>query len=395
MTPPDDTAAVSPTNEESGGRRPGLLAKIGLSVGSLFVLAIAAELLMQIFVPLLYRPRFTKVDPEVGWTHSPNVSAEQEMEGHQYVVTYNEHGYRWPEHSLEKPDGVYRVVVLGDSFVDGSEVGDQETFTWLLQESLDGVEVINMGVYGYNTGQELVTLETRGLDFDPDLVVLVSIQNDLYYNNSNFDFFGPAPRFVMEGDSLRFEGTDHPLARESFRATTLPFPGRAVLHRHSYLYYLANQLIFQRVRGPAIVDRINEQIHALDADERDELYRRIVLRMRDRVEDYGAEFLVVFGHEPGVLQMDPWHAGVEAMLDEAGVATLDLFDPLREWEESDEESLYYVNNFHWNVRGHRFVAELLAPRLEAYRDGTAPEAEAESAMDEGRTAAGEVGSPEG
>ena len=64
------------------------------------------------------------------------------LEGHQYQLSYNRHGYRPPEHTYDNLEGTFRIVVLGDSFTDGSEVGDEETFTWKLQQRLEGAEVI-------------------------------------------------------------------------------------------------------------------------------------------------------------------------------------------------------------------------------------------------------------
>ena len=141
----------------------GLLGKLALAATSLLVFILIAEAALQFVMPAVFRPRFTRLDPELGWYHYPSVSHGETLEGHAYTLSYNAHGFRPPEHAWSKPAGTQRVLVLGDSFVDGSEVGDHELFTWHLQQCLAGVEVINLGVYGYSTAQELLALERRAV----------------------------------------------------------------------------------------------------------------------------------------------------------------------------------------------------------------------------------------
>jgi lysophospholipase L1-like esterase len=73
--------------------------------------------------------------------------------------------------------------VLGDSITQGFGVeADEDVFTAVLEAKLraEGVnaEVLNFGVSGYNTEQEVETLREKGLQFDPDLVVLAFCAND-------------------------------------------------------------------------------------------------------------------------------------------------------------------------------------------------------------------------
>lgn len=96
-------------------------------------------------------------------------------------ATVNAHGFRDRERTLAKPEGTRRIVVLGDSVVEGiTYLPDDRTITrqW---ENLypDGrTEVLNLGTAGYCTLAEVELLETRGLRFQPDVVVLVFVLND-------------------------------------------------------------------------------------------------------------------------------------------------------------------------------------------------------------------------
>ncbi len=109
-----------------------------------------------------------------------------------FIQTYertNSHGQRDKERALRKPAGVRRVLLLGDSVVEGYGLRESETLSRQLEELYgDGsTEVLNFGVSAYCTRAEIELLETKGLRFDPDVVVLVFVEND--FDNFNREAF--------------------------------------------------------------------------------------------------------------------------------------------------------------------------------------------------------------
>jgi hypothetical protein len=101
-------------------------------------------------------------------------------------VTLNSRGQRGPERAETKPPGVKRVVVLGDSTSWGWGVDDDLMWTRLVERALGpGVELINLAVPGYGTDQELWVLESVGLRYQPDVVLLGFVHNDTLYNGSS------------------------------------------------------------------------------------------------------------------------------------------------------------------------------------------------------------------
>jgi lysophospholipase L1-like esterase len=88
-----------------------------------------------------------------------------------------------------KEDGVYRILFLGDSLIWSGETNSGKLHTEVLEYRLNtysknrsfSYEVINAGIPGYNTYQELEFLKIYGLDMKPDLVILSFVFNDLYY----------------------------------------------------------------------------------------------------------------------------------------------------------------------------------------------------------------------
>jgi len=95
---------------------------------------------------------------------------------------FNELGIRDRAYTRDKPEGTRRIVVLGDSVAFCPGVRLDRTFDNQLEAMLDRdaapVEALNMGVPGYNSEQEMITLRRRGLKLDPDLVLVAWVTND-------------------------------------------------------------------------------------------------------------------------------------------------------------------------------------------------------------------------
>ena len=97
----------------------------------------------------------------------------------------NAAGMRNDETSLEKPEGVYRIVIVGDSVAYGLTVDRQYAFPQQLEALLNGqalpgrrYEVLNLGVSGYNIEQIIERLRVLGIPHAPDLVIYAYSLND-------------------------------------------------------------------------------------------------------------------------------------------------------------------------------------------------------------------------
>jgi hypothetical protein len=193
----------------------GLAANLLLSLASLAALGVvlvAAELLMRRASPG-YLERINLGDlaylhtysPDYGWT--PRPSFRYTLAGSETSI--NRLGYRGREYPPAHAPGRTRLVMLGDSVTFGFGVRDDETFSAVL-ESLDpGLEVVNLGVQGYGTDQELLKLRKEGLAYRPDGVVLnVCLANDLLDNaadKSIYDGVYPKPYFrLLDGRLVEF-----------------------------------------------------------------------------------------------------------------------------------------------------------------------------------------------
>ncbi len=141
-------------------------------------------------------------------------------------VNSNSEGLRGTtEFTLEKPAGKTRVLAFGDSFTFGDEVADGETWVARLQELLPAAEVLNFGVHGYGHDQMLVYLREEGVRYQPDLVLLGFVQDDMPRNLLEFRDYAK-PRFEPTAAGLALRNVPVPppaevLAAERFRPRLL------------------------------------------------------------------------------------------------------------------------------------------------------------------------------
>lgn len=159
--------------------------------------------------------------PTRGWTLRPSVTGAVIPPGK--PLNSNARGLRGrADHPFAKPAGRQRILVFGDSFTFGEDVGDDEAWPARLQQLLPGVDVLNFGVHGYAHDQMLLYLQDEGTRYAADLVILGFVYDDLERNLLGFRDYAK-PRYAFDSGRLTLLGPplptpDETLAREPWRS---------------------------------------------------------------------------------------------------------------------------------------------------------------------------------
>ncbi len=202
----ENPAVTSKHESAPNGSRRRILRRL-CAIGFGFALALGvAEIglrLAGIGMPSLYAP-----DHYCGSRLRASTSGVWTREGHGNIVI-NAQGFRGPELSDEKASDRFRVAVLGDSFIEALQVDVQDSFCVQLQNLLNAdeqipdrqYEVINCGVSGYGTAQELQMLRHHVLQLQPDAVLLaVYPENDIRNNVRELEQDPARPYFTVHED---------------------------------------------------------------------------------------------------------------------------------------------------------------------------------------------------
>lgn len=185
------------------------LATLGLLAGSLLVALLIGELALRALGVSYYWAVGKRPDARLGWRPAANVSARQRIEGDALVRT-NAEGFRDRDHPLTKPAGSLRIAVLGDSMTEAVQVPVESTWWRVMAGELRDcvgdrpVEVLNFGVSGYGTAQQLLAWRHVASRYSPDLVVLGFYQgNDLIESTPALDYDDMRPYFRLQGGELQ------------------------------------------------------------------------------------------------------------------------------------------------------------------------------------------------
>ncbi len=103
----------------------------------------------------------------------------------------NPEGLQDRTHATEKPEGVWRVVILGDSVTAGTPFKPAESFPAMLQAQLEQqgpwVEVLNVALWGWSTRQERTAFERIARRYHPDQVIVGLCLNDVEELQNNLE----------------------------------------------------------------------------------------------------------------------------------------------------------------------------------------------------------------
>ncbi|HLL14855.1 MAG TPA: SGNH/GDSL hydrolase family protein [Pyrinomonadaceae bacterium] len=409
-------------------RRKLRFAKLALALVALVFGLLVAEIALRI-VGYTY-PVFYTTDTARGYMLQPGASGWYRKEGRSYV-RINSEGLRDRERPKQKPAGTLRIALLGDSYAEALQVSLEDAFWVVMEERLQGcrafnegrrVEVINFGVSGYGTAQELLTLRERVWDYAPDVVLLaMTTNNDITDNLRALKKTEEIPYFVYRDGQLTLDDSFRESRTFRVRHSSLNRAGRWIrdhlrvfqaFHEghHALKTYLASRRARAAPNPPATANPLTTPRPARADDAApvnvaDELgtdnvvYREpadatwqeawrvtegLLRLMRDEVRARGAQFVVVtlsngvqvhprpearaaFLSRVGATDIFYPDARLKSLGEREGFPVLTLAPLLQQHAEQHQVFLHGfgrdLGNGHWNSSGHRVAGELLAQKI--------------------------------
>jgi hypothetical protein len=402
-----------------------IVAKIILVLIGFVFGAITAEIALR--VGGYSYPEFYSPDQTRGYALRPGVEGWFRKEGEAYI-RINSDGLRDREHSTTKPPNTIRIAVLGDSYPEALSVSAEESFCFVMEKRLQEcnafagktVEVLNFGVSGYGTAQELLTLREEVWKYSPDVVMLaMTTANDVVDNSRLLKQTNKIPYFVYKDNQLTLDDSFKTSRSFFWRQSAVGSLGRW-FEDHSRVVQVINQSLHAlKVRKAAREARKSESAKSAAAtvtegqgtqtaeqlsrtselgvdnliylepgdakwNEAWRVTEGLLLMMRDEVKNHGARFVVVtLSNGPQVLPKPEWREAFKKRLGindifypdnrlkslcmREGIPVITLAPEMQQLAEQSNTFLHGfgedLGNGHWNPAGHHAAGELIAKKL--------------------------------
>jgi len=339
-------------------------------------------------------------DSELGWSKRPGAVVTRSTSEFDLTLEINEQGLRDdPMPDPKKPEGVFRVVCLGDSFTMGYTVEREDLFLDILETwwQLEGrkVEIINAGTEGYSTDQEARWLQLHGEELEPDLVLVFPYENDLFWNGQKSYLRYPKPRYTADGrlearklvDPGPHNWTENWATTRALQFLIAGIRGgktgpmwfvpsggtEPILREFAPLLTEAPDFLAAAPEDP--LGRTRGALQALKKTS-GELGAQLVIVPIPAHSDVSSDFAQSFGKRTLGLETEAWSPSnpVDFFLSAAtdlGIKCLDARSTLRAREEGGDE-LYYRIDWHLNPEGNRTLAQYLHDTLDSPTNAILP-----------------------
>jgi hypothetical protein len=378
------------------------LKELALIGAALIATLLACEILFRV-IGVSY-PVFVRADPVLGASQIPGAKGLYIREGRAWVEI-NSDGMRGPEVAVEKPPNTYRIALLGDSYVQAVQVPFDSTFGEVLERRLSAlqhrpVEVLNFGVGGYGSTQELLTLQRKVWKYSPDLVLLaVTTGNDISDNYRPLKRIDYVPYHVFRGTSLvldsSFTKSKEYLARNTWTSRLL-----LPLVQHSRVFQLLNDARYTvRIRrrkqeqnpADAAEPGMSDQVYlsprpGSDWDEAWRVTEGVIHLIRNECRAKGTPLAMLtlttgiqVNPDPAVRARELQRLGIKDFYypdrrlahfgAKEGIPVLNLAPAMLRQAEQRQVIFHgfegHLGKGHWNERGHEAAGELIATWIAA------------------------------
>ena len=319
---------------------------------------------------------FFRYHQKMGWELTPNWQGAHKHYDYEVEYKINSSGTR-ESGELGAP---YEIAFVGDSFTFGFGVNDEETFVSLLNKGRNdsNQDFTNYGIPGTSTDQHYILIKEKILPRNPkEIFLVVYLANDLFDNLRSYplqaDF--AKPYFKLQGDALELKNVPVPRERKpaSVKSETLSsivlrkqeeepsWLERKIKRSNTYralvsLFSVSNQdpVNFEKSFRPAL-----------------SIFENIIEKMREELDQSGVMLTLVilpgksFVESPkGVSAQYQGYLrdNILSFVKRENIQVLDLAPVLQKHFSEKGEPLYFANDGHLTVLGHKVLFNEISNR---------------------------------
>ncbi len=351
----------------------GIFLNIIILIIVVIVVIAALEIFTRLFLP--QDLNYLQFDSNLRYRGVNNIETTFKTKEFNNTIKLNDKGLRDYNHDYES--NKYRILFLGDSMTFGYGVEAEETYPKVLEKILNeknnSYETINAGITAYNTAQELTYLETEGLKYKPNLVILGFMLNDVSGN-------------YFEGESFEVENNKlvkkYPVYNFSFLSKIKNYLST---HSHFARVIRKNLGLWSKMDENKTVwnDRVIKTIAGINWNEMNASWNKTFLlinKMKEDLDKENIKLLVVvlptkeqiddkqlkemvdeYKLNESEIKIDNSQKIIGDYLKKNKIIFLDLFKDFKNADKNND--FYYDYDGHFNKNGHEFAAQIVYKRL--------------------------------
>jgi lysophospholipase L1-like esterase len=278
-----------------------------------------------------------------------------------------------------KARGELRIAVLGDSFMEGYSVGDDDHFSRRLEINLvengTATEVLNFGVGGYSPLQSYLAFKTEASQYRPDIVLLgMFLENDLREMKPESKKLA-AGAWGLKSDARPYLKDSDPNNFATFQwnyaQAVRNYESNLAQRNQRFELVKLVQRAYLRTQEPTVAETpLSAEESCKDYEESWLLTEKVLSKLRDDTAAVEARLVVFSVPGPALKYIDtgcPAQRVPERLASVLGrlhIPYVDLF-PLFEHEtnERGEAATFSNTDHHWNETGHLLAAQAVGEAL--------------------------------
>lgn len=358
--------------------------KLFILCGSILVFLLIGELALKLsgYNQTYYYPRNLFIpDAKAGYRLNPLFKSKNDLGEFNYDIYINLDGFRDVGADF-KQEGKIHILGLGDSFTFGTGVNLQDTYLKQLEKLIDSKNnlkcgVINAGVPGYGTRQELELYKKIFPIYKPNIVLIgFTVYNDPYDNVHDYT--------VQNGFLVENAPAGKNTAPPAFYAL------KSFLRRHSRIYSIITNRLKNDPKIRNLLFRCNIGINVFPLElqfynknlipetensysatekilnEFSQICRKnniklVVVGIPSPVQVYPelwSKVSIANGFDEKCYDLDLPNKRLGKICSDNQITFLDLLPLFRTYAKKGKQ-LYYKIDGHWNACGHEYAAGLI------------------------------------